>query len=68
LSNFFKKLHQNGCPVLLSNSDPKNNNINDNFFDDLYDGFVIKRVQAMRIINSNINKRGQISELLIKNY
>ena len=55
---------------LLSNSDPKNNNPNDNFFDDLYfsSSNNIKRVKAKRVINSNSQKRGEINELLITNY
>ena len=53
---------------LLSNSDPKNTDVNDNFFDEMYSDFKIDRVFASRAINSNPNKRGKISELLIKNY
>jgi DNA adenine methylase len=55
---------------LLSNSDPKNNNPDDNFFDDLYRGpsISIERVKARRVINSNSAKRGEIHELLIHNY
>lgn len=55
--------------VLVSNSDPKNTDVNDNFFDDLYDKnhFQIKRVSAARMINSNAKKRGAINELLISN-
>ena len=55
---------------LMSNSDPKNNNPNNNFFDDLYAGrpHHIGRVPAKRNINSNAAKRGDIAELLISNY
>ena len=55
---------------MLSNSDPKNTNTNDNFFDDLYAhlDFKIRRVEAKRNINSKGNGRGKISELLITNY
>ena len=60
----------NGHQWLLSNSDPKNSNPDDNFFDDLYASSSnnIKRVKAKRVINSNAQKRGEINELLITNY
>lgn len=70
LANLCKQLHKMNCKFLLSNSDPKNNNPNDNFFDDLYSDkfFNIKRIQAKRIINCQADKRGKISEIIIKNY
>ena len=52
---------------MLSNSDPKNINPQDNFFDDLYKDFFIERIQASRFINANPNGRGQVSELLVRN-
>ena len=52
---------------LLSNSDPKNIDASDNFFDDAYRDFLIYRVQARRSINSVADRRGEISELLISN-
>lgn len=68
LANFYRQLDEKGVKLMLSNSDPKNENPDDNFFDNLYKGFKIERVQANRAINSNGTKRGQISELLITNY
>ena len=68
LGNFYKKISNKGAKVILSNSDPKNEDPNDNFFDDLYNDFTIKRVKAKRSINSNGKKRGQINEILVKNY
>ncbi|NLK43057.1 MAG: DNA adenine methylase [Tissierellia bacterium] len=71
LGRFFHELNDRRAKLLLSNSDPKNVNIKDNFFEDLYpksEGFNIIRVNAKRIINSNSNGRGNITELLIKNY
>ena len=53
---------------MLSNSNPKNVNKNDNFFEDIYKGFCINEVSAKRMINSNAKGRGEISELLITNY
>lgn len=68
LAEYFKKLDKKGAKLILSNSDPKNIDENDNYFDDLYSNFEIKRVNAKRMINSNAKKRGKITELLIKNY
>ncbi|MBO5356209.1 MAG: Dam family site-specific DNA-(adenine-N6)-methyltransferase [Clostridia bacterium] len=68
LANCFKKLSKKGAKVMLSNSDPKNTNPEDNFFDDLYKNFNILRVEASRMINSKGASRGKIKELLIKNY
>ena len=68
LANFYRDLHHQGTKLMLSNSDPKNNDDNDNFFDELYAGFNIYRIQANRMINSKASKRGAISELLITNY
>lgn len=68
LAEFFKKMDKKLAHLLLSNSDPKNYDPDDNFFDDLYKGFNIKRVKATRTINSNKDNRGQIYEVLINNY
>ncbi len=68
LAELYKKLNQKGVKALLSNSDPHNVNYEDNFFDELYEGFDIQRVTAVRAINSKAEKRGKITELLIKNY
>lgn len=53
---------------MLSNSDPKNTDINDTFFDDLYQYYHIERVSAARSINSKGDKRGKITEILVTNY
>lgn len=53
---------------MLSNSDPKNVNPDDNFFDELYKDFYIHRIKAKRAINSNGKRRGFISEILVTNY
>ncbi len=68
LANFFKEMDNIGAFLMLSNSDPKNENQEDDFFDRLYEGFVIERVKAKRCINSNADKRGDINELIIRNY
>src|SRR5690554_455027 len=68
LSEFFVTLDNKGAKLMLSNSDPKNANQEDDFFDKLYENYNIKRVSAKRSINSNSNGRGKINELLITNY
>lgn len=68
LADFYRKLDEVGAKLMLSNSDPKNETPDDHFFEELYEGFTIKRVQASRMINSVASKRGKINELLIMNY
>jgi DNA adenine methylase len=68
LTEFYRRMALNGAYLMLSNSDPKNNDPNDEFFDDLYTGFKIKRVPARRIINCKASKRGELNEIIIKNY
>lgn len=68
LGHFMELISQNGAKIVASNSDPKNINENDNFFDDIYKKFIINRVAASRMINSNSKGRGSINELLICNY
>lgn len=52
---------------ILSNSDLKSKNPDDDFFDELYADFNINRVLAKRSINANPAKRGNLTELLITN-
>ena len=59
LSKLFRELDKKGVKVMLSNSDPKNNNPTDNFFDGIYRGYNILRVPARRMINSDPTKRGE---------
>ena len=68
LSKLFKFIHEEGSSVMLSNSDPKNLDPNDNFFDEIYNDFNIVRVPARRMINSNAAKRGTINEIVVTNY
>lgn len=67
LKDFCTKLDGLNHTWILSNSDVKGKNENDNFFDDLYADFHIKRVLAKRSINANAEKRGTLTELLITN-
>jgi DNA adenine methylase len=68
LADFFSRMHQRGALLMLSNSDPHNENPEDDFFDDLYRDFRIERVSAKRYINSKASGRGEINELVIRNY
>lgn len=68
LYEFFTKLDQKGAKIMLSNSDPKNENPEDTFFDDLFSDYYIERVPAKRMINCNGSRRGDINELIITNY
>jgi len=68
LAEFVNKIDKMGAKIVISNSDPKNIDENDNFFDEIYSSHMIKRVDATRMINSNAKKRGKIKELLISNF
>lgn len=68
LAIFYRKLNGQNAKLMLSNSNPKNINVEDNFFDNIYQGFNINEIQASRMINANSNGRGKISEILVTNY
>lgn len=68
LKDYYAVLSDLGCHEMLSNSDGRGRNENDVFFDELYADFIIERVYAKRCINANPNKRGTLTELLIRNY
>jgi DNA adenine methylase len=68
LSLFFKKMDHRGAYLMLSNSDPKNEDDNDEFFDQLYSDYYIDRVPAKRNINRDATGRGIINELIVRNY
>jgi DNA adenine methylase len=68
LKYFCDELESRGYYWMLSNSDVKSNNPDNNFFDDLYSNYQISRVWASRSVNADAGKRGKVAELLIKNY
>lgn len=68
LAEFYREMDRRGAKLMLSNSDPKNQNPDDHFFESLYQGFRIKRIRANRMINCDATKRGKVNELLILNY
>jgi DNA adenine methylase len=68
LKDYCDRINDAGFHFMLSNSDCKGKNEEDNFFDVLYAAYQIERVWASRSINSNPNKRGKLTEILIHNY
>jgi DNA adenine methylase Dam len=62
------RLDRRGVKWLLSNSDPHNIDADQNFLDDLYASYNIRRVVAPRSIGAAGGTRKKISELLISNY
>lgn len=67
LAEYIKRVSGKGAHFILSNSDPKNVDPDDNFFDDLYKEYTIKRILAKRLINRNSSSRGAIGEILVTN-
>ncbi|AVX19226.1 DNA adenine methylase [Carboxydocella sporoproducens DSM 16521] len=61
LANIFCELDRRGSKLMLSNSDTP-------FIKELYKGYNIVKVYAKRAINCRPDKRGPISELIIRNY
>ncbi len=61
LRAIFEYLSNQGCYVLLSNS-------NTEFILNLYQDYRIETITATRAINSNAQKRGKVNEVLIMNY
>jgi DNA adenine methylase len=60
LKNFCINLEKLGHKWILSNSDVKGKDANDNFFDEIYSEFSILRVKARLSINANPEKRGEL--------
>jgi len=67
LSRFVDSINVLGAKFIVSNSDPKNSDKSDDFFDELYKKYNIERVTAKRMINCNAESRGNISEILVTN-
>ncbi|GHU42118.1 restriction endonuclease subunit M [Betaproteobacteria bacterium] len=68
LAKFVDTISNKGAKVVASNSDPKNIDAEDDFFDRLYINHYINRVDATRMINCKGEARGKIKELLIRNF
>lgn len=67
LRDFCNQISEAGAMFIASNSDPKAQRPEENFFDTIYSRYSIKRVSATRMINSNPGGRGSISEIMISN-
>ena len=68
LKHFCDRIHEAGFWFMLSNSDCKAKDEKDDFFDELFAAYRIRRVLASRSINSNPKKRGKLTEILVYNY
>ena len=68
MKEYCDKIDEAGFSFMLSNSDCKGKNEEDNFFDVLYENYHIERVWAARSINANPDKRGKLTEILVRNY
>jgi DNA adenine methylase len=61
LADVYRKLHDRGCKLVLSNSDTPT-------VRELYKGFDIHTLSAPRAISAKASTRGATTELLIRNY
>lgn len=61
LAGVFRELDRRGCRLMLSSSDTP-------FTRELYRGYEIKVVTARRAINCRPDRRGPVTELVIRNY
>ena len=68
LKEYCDRINEADFCFMLSNSDCKGKNEEDNFFDVLYGAYPIERVWASRSINSDASKRGKLTEILVHNY
>ncbi len=70
LAQMFQTLDRRGVYQMLSNSDPKNTDPRDDFFEEQYSKYLNRmfRVPASRSINANAASRGRINEIVITNY
>lgn len=68
LARFLQVQSDRGVKIMMSNSDPKNVDFKDDFFDDLYSWGHLHRISARRSVNSDSTKRGAVSEILFTNY
>ena len=68
LKQYCDHINAAGFHFMLSNSDCKGKNDEDNFFDVLYGDYYVERVWASRSINSKASKRGKLTEILVRNY
>ena len=65
LAEFCRTLHKQSVSFMLSNSDPKNADVTDDFFDMLYREFKIERVDANRAINAKAAEEEKYQKFLL---
>ena len=68
LAEYYARCDAAGARLMLSNSDPKNIDTDDDFFDTLYAPYRVDRVPATRMINSDGAGRGEVNEIIVTNY
>ena len=68
IEKYYTLFSDYGSYCMLSNSDPHNVDSTDDFFDNLYKGCNIKRVNIKRLLSCKATSRSNITELLITNY
>lgn len=68
LMEFCETITDKDAKFMLSNSDPNFIDEENTFFDDLYDKYNIRRVEAKRNINADGCGRGKVKEILVTNY
>lgn len=68
LASLCNIINDKGTKFMLSNSDPHNIDLNDNFFDDLYKNYYIKRVSVGRNISGKVSSRKTVTEILVTNF
>lgn len=61
LADVYRRLDERGVKLLLSNSDTP-------LIRELYRHFNVEYVMANRMVNSNAEKRGKVSEILVRNF
>lgn len=65
LAQFVSEMRMRGARIVVSNSDPHNYDSADDFFDDIYSSYDIRRVSANRAISCDGKSRHRINELII---
>ena len=68
LKLFCDKVDRAGFQFMLSNSDCPAQGNEPPFFDHLYAGYPLQRVWAKRCVNAKADRRGAISEIVVRNF
>lgn len=67
LANYYKRVDAIGAKVILSNSDPVIDANGNGFFEHLYAGFDISKINVMRNVAAASSNRKQVKELIVNN-